>query len=366
MSTSTPRPDQSLPTLPAQPFRLDVPFHDLLQKPPDSPTPSGTELEAQTSLALSVPAFLHHRGLVRKIHRSMSVRQAATLLSAQIYFFAVLLTLCFTCPAATPASELTQPTAEAFQRYVQRTEARMQSELADPEHFLYFDSLLEERKNSMLTRLHNGQVVIEQMRTDDNGKEIKVPGGLVHHWLAIGFIPGITRKQVIDLAQDYPRHPEVYAPDVQQAQVLAHIDQHFLVSYRFYRHAIFTSVYNTEFNVDYQLPDSSRGYCFARAVRIAEVQNPGKPDEKELSVGNDHGYMWRLNLYTRYLEKDNGVYVQIEFVALSRSAPGNRRLVSESIYSFHSNGVLDELRAHDAESPFKSGTFFRQLTRSFE
>jgi hypothetical protein len=149
----------------------------------------------------------------------------------------------------------------------------------------------------MLTRLHNGQVVIEQMRTDDNGKEIKVPGGLVHHWLAIGFIPGITRDQVIDLAQDYPRHPEVYAPDVQQAHVLAHIDQHFLVSYRFYRHAIVTTVYNTEFN-------------------------PGEPDEKELSVGNDHGYMWRLNLYTRYLEKDNGVYVQIEFVALSRSAPG--------------------------------------------
>jgi hypothetical protein len=311
MSTSTPQPDQSLPTLPAQPFRLDVSLHDLLQK-----------LEAQTSLALSLPAFPHHRGLVRKIHRSMSVPQAATLLSAQIYFFAVLMTLCFTCPAATPASELTQPTAEAFQRYLQRTEARMQSELADPEHFLYFDSLPEERKNSMLTRLHNGEVVIEQMRTDDNGKEIKVPGGLVHHWLAIGFIPGITRKQVIDLAQDYPRHPEVYAPDVQQAQVLAHIDQHFLVSYRFYRHAIFTTVYNTEFNVDYQLPDSSRGYCFARAVRIAEVQNPGKPDEKELSVGNDHGYMWRLNLYTRYLEKDNGVYVQIEFVALSRSAPG--------------------------------------------
>jgi hypothetical protein len=234
----------------------------------------------------------------------------------------VLLALCFTCPAATRASELTKPTAEAFQRYVQRTEARMQSELADPEHFLYFDSLPEQRKNAMLTRLHNGQVVIEQMQTDDNGKEIKVPGGLVHHWLAIGFIPGITRDQVIDLAQDYPRHVKVYAPEVEQAQVLEHFDQHFLVSYRFYRHAIVTTVYNTEFDVDYQLPDSKRGYCFARAVRIAEVQNPGKPDEKELSVGNDHGYMWRLNLYTRYLEKDNGVYVQIEFVALSRSAPG--------------------------------------------
>jgi hypothetical protein len=313
---STPQP--TLPSLLVQSSRLDVPLHDLLQKPPVSPTPSGTELEVQTSLALSLPAFPHRLKLVRQI----AVPHVATLLSAQIYFFAVLLALSFTSPAATRASELTQPTAEAFQRYVQQTEARMQSELAAPEHFLYFDSLSNEGKNSMLTRLHNGQVVIERMRTDDNGKEIKVPGGLVHHWLAIGFIPGITRDQVIDLAENYPRHPEVYAPDVQQAQVLDHFDQHFLVSYRFYRHAIVTTVYNTEFNVDYSLPDSSRGYCFARAVRIAEVQNPGKPDQTELSVGNDHGYMWRLNLYTRYLEKDNGVYVQIEFVALSRSAPG--------------------------------------------
>lgn len=41
-----------------------------------------------------------------------------------------------------------------------------------------------------------------------------------------------------------------------------------------------------------------------------------------LPVGNDHGYTWRLNLYTRYLEKDTGVYVQIEFVELSRNVPG--------------------------------------------
>jgi hypothetical protein len=31
--------------------------------------------------------------------------------------------------------------------------------------------------------------------------------------------------------------------------------------------------------------------------------------------------MWRLNLYTRYLERDNGVYIQIEFLSLSRSVP---------------------------------------------
>lgn len=322
MPNNSTRPDQALPTPLVPALRLYLFLHNLLPKLPVSPTPSGAEREAQTSLALPLPAFPRHREPGNTADKSTSAPRAATLLRTQIYFFAVLLASCFTCSAVTRASELTQATAEAFQRYVQQTEAHMQSELGDPQHFLYFDALSNEDKNSILTRLHSGQVVIEQMKTYDHGKEIKMTGGLVHHWLAIGFIPGATRDQVIDLAQDYPRHPEVYAPDVQRAQVLEHSDQHFLVSYRFYRHAIVTTVYNTEFNVDYQRPDSSRGYCFARAVRIAEVQDPGKPDEKELSVGNDHGYMWRLNLYTRYLEKDNGVYVQIEFVALSRSAPG--------------------------------------------
>jgi hypothetical protein len=244
------------------------------------------------------------------------------MISAKRRPLVLLLALCIASPPAMRATELKQSTAEAFRRYVQQTEIRMQSELADPEHFLYFDSLPEEQRNSILRRLHNGEVVIEQMSTRDKGEEMRVPDGLVHHWLAMGFIAGATRDRVVALAQNYPRHPELYAPDVQRAHVLAHDDQHFSVYYRFYRHEIFTTIYNTEFSVDYHLPDISRGYSFARAVRIAEVQNPGKPDEKELPVGNDHGYMWRLNLYTRYLEKDNGVYVEIEFVGLSRNVPG--------------------------------------------
>jgi len=31
--------------------------------------------------------------------------------------------------------------------------------------------------------------------------------------------------------------------------------------------------------------------------------------------------MWRLNLYSRCVERDGGVYVQIEFLALSRTVP---------------------------------------------
>ena len=161
MSTST--PEQSLPALSARPLCLSMPLHDLLQKPPVSSIPSGTEVEARTSFALSLPPSYPHR--LKLVHQ-IAVPHIAAFLSGQIYFSVVLLALWFTCPAATRASELTKPTAEAFRRYVQRTEARMQSELADPEHFLYFDSLPEQRRNAILTRLHNGQVVIEQMQTD--------------------------------------------------------------------------------------------------------------------------------------------------------------------------------------------------------
>lgn len=231
------------------------------------------------------------------------------------------LTLCAALSFPVQATELTQRTSDLFQKYTQKTEERIQGEVTDPQRFLYFDSLPEKQKHAILKRLHSGHVVIEPMRTMDGDKPIEIPDGLVHHWLAIGFLPGASRDQALAIAQDYARYAERYGPDVQRAEVRSHEGLHYSVYYRFYRHAIVTAVYNTEFSVDYTLPDTASAYCFSRATRIAELQNPGKPDEKELPLGNDHGYMWRLNLYTRYLERDGGVYIQIEFLALSRTIP---------------------------------------------
>jgi hypothetical protein len=56
-------------------------------------------------------------------------------------------------------------------------------------------------------------------------------------------------------------------------------------------------------------------------VRIAEVEDPDTPQEKEKPVGHDRGFLWRMNTYWRYEEKDGGTYVQLEAVALSREIP---------------------------------------------
>lgn len=241
-------------------------------------------------------------------------------LRAEVRLIGLLTLLCLALAAPTRGSELKQKTADAFERYVERTEMRIRSEEADPAHFLYFDSLPPEQKQSVLDRLHEGQVVVQQMHTKD-GKEIEVPDGLVHHWLAVGFLPGVTREQALQLAHDYAQQAKIYAPDLQKEELVSHNDAHDVVACRFYRQAIVTVVYNVNFDIDYFVADSSRAYSWSHSVRIAEVQNSGKPDEKEMPVGKDHGYLWRLNLYTSYLEKDGGVYVQIEFLALSRTVP---------------------------------------------
>lgn len=183
------------------------------------------------------------------------------------------------------------------------------------------DSLPENERRVAQARLLEGHVIIEPMVTRENGKIIDIPNGMVHHWLAIGFLPGATRDQAIALAQNYGRYSELYAPDVQRAEILSRQGQSFEVSYRFYRHAIVTVVYNTRFAVDFFALDASHSYAVSRSIRIAEVGNADKEIEREFPVGNDHGYMWRLNFYTRYLERDNGVYIQIEFLSLSRGVP---------------------------------------------
>lgn len=230
-----------------------------------------------------------------------------------------LLGVCFSSKLS--ANQLKPVTARAFQRYVDLTEARIHQEVADPNHFLEFDSLPDEQKAAMIARLQKGEILIHSASSRENGAPIEIPGGLVHNWVAIVFIPGATAEQALKLSQDYSRYPELYKPDIQATKVLSRDGDNFCVYYRLYRHAIVTVMYNAEFNVDYVLPDRVQNYGFMRSTRIAELANPGKPDEHEFPVGNDHGYLWRLNLYTRCIERDGGVYVQVEFLALSRTIP---------------------------------------------
>ncbi len=218
-------------------------------------------------------------------------------------------------------AELKKHTIEVFQLYVQLTEARMESELSNPDLFLYFDSLPEQQRDLWREQLTNGQIMVRSVETRQSNRKISVPDGLIHHWVALVFMPGVDLKQVVTFLQDYDHHQSLYKPDIQRSQLLSREDQSFKVYLRLYRKAVVTAVYNAEFAIQYFPLNATREYSRMYSTRIAEVEHPGTAEEREKPVGNDRGFLWRLYMYTRFEEKDGGTYMQIEFIALSRSVP---------------------------------------------
>jgi hypothetical protein len=76
------------------------------------------------------------------------------------------------------------------------------------------------------------------------------------------------------------------------------------------------------------------------------VENAGKPGERELPVGKDHGFLWRLYSYWRFQERDGGVYVECEAISLSRPVPlGLRWLIDPIIRSLPRESLFNTLQA---------------------
>lgn len=219
------------------------------------------------------------------------------------------------------AAELKQKTVEAFGRYIRATEARMAEESRDANAFLWVDHLPEPRRQTVYAQLGEGRIYLEHLNTREEGKPIEIPSGLIHHWVGVAFIPGVTLQQTLAVVQDYDNHQNIYKPDVQRSKLVHRDGDTFQVYMRLHKKTIVTVVLDAEYDVRYFTDDATRVRSRSYSTRIAEVEAPGEPDEREKPVGKDHGYLWRLYSYWRFQEKDGGVYVQLESIALSRSVP---------------------------------------------
>jgi hypothetical protein len=148
------------------------------------------------------------------------------------------------------------------------------------------------------------------------------PAGHGSSLARVVFIPGVNLAQTIAQQQDFDRSASIYGPDIQQSKLLKAHGNDFRIYYRIHRHVLIESpTYNATFDIQFFPLDRLREYSRSYSTRIAEIIDPGMPNETEKPVGQDLGYLWRLNTYTRYEERDGGVYIQTEFIALSRSVP---------------------------------------------
>jgi hypothetical protein len=223
---------------------------------------------------------------------------------------------------AEPASPKLKPdTKQAFERYVKLTDARNEAELERGADLLWVDGLSEPQRSEAHAALKRGEVKMQKLETRENGGTIPCPGGMIHHWVGVVFIPSARLRDVLQPLEDYDRHSLYYSPDVEQSKLESREGDHFLVFLRFRRHKVVTVVLNTKHQVQYFHDAPGRAHSRSSAVRIAEVENPGKRDEREKKPGEDDGFLWGMETWWRMEERDGGVYVQSEVASLTRNIP---------------------------------------------
>jgi hypothetical protein len=228
---------------------------------------------------------------------------------------------CLALPPQVNAADLQPQTAQAYDRYIQLTTAQVSAELAQSGPYLWVERLPPEQRAADEEQLRNGQLVIERLDTLDSGKTIRVPGGIIHHWIGTAFVPGATLGQTLAFMQDYDHKTEYFKPDIVRSKILRHDGDDYFVLLRFYNKKIITTVIDTDQEIHYHVMDSTHAYSRSRTTRVQEVENAGKSDEKLDAEGHDRGFMWRMNTYWRFEEKDGGTYVECQAISLTRDIP---------------------------------------------
>jgi hypothetical protein len=220
----------------------------------------------------------------------------------------------------TQASDLKPETSAAFDRYVQITESKMGKDL-DGNQFLVIDQLPEAKRQQAYQQLRRGEIFIQETDTADGHDPIHIPGGLIHHWAGVVFVPRATIKEVNSILQDYENEPSIYKPEIRRAKLIKQDGDKSKVYLQFFSKSVITVVLDGYFDVTFKMIDQTRCESISHSTHIAEIVNADGPDPREHKEGMDHGYMWRLNSYWRLQEKDGGVYLQNESITLTRTVP---------------------------------------------
>jgi hypothetical protein len=241
----------------------------------------------------------------RRLH---STRTAAALAILTLLFGASPL-------QATDFKQPAQPTLDAWDAYVQLVDSTMVSRAAGSMPFLYVDE-----SPDLVQSVRTGGLVV----TNIDPRE--VPHGLIHHWVGAMFIPNVTLDRVATVIGNYERYGNFYQPFVARSAVLERAGDtekvNLLVVQKAYS---VTAAVDTDYQVQIVRLDANRIYIVSKALRIQEIADYGQPSEHPFPEDRRPGYVWRTMGVTRLEQRDGGVYVEMETIALSRGIPAEFR-----------------------------------------
>jgi hypothetical protein len=210
---------------------------------------------------------------------------------------------CVVAATSLLAIDLQPRTSQAYDRYAEQARKA-------------FEGRAETRRTAAVPR--DGVLSAQPGREDGI---ITVEGGLVHHWVGTAFVRGVELRRAVEVSSDYPAYSRIFRTVV-ASRLLAHEQDTYRVLMRLKEgEAGVTAILDVESTIRYWYPTPLTAYAISSAERIREVKNAGDRDERLLDPGRDSGYLWRANTFTFFSHQDDGVYIEMETLGLSRRFP---------------------------------------------
>jgi hypothetical protein len=231
--------------------------------------------------------------------------------------------LAFNWPVA-QAADLKQETVQAWEDYLQSAIVRIQQRLQPDAVFLWMDEAPDR-----IEKVRKGQIVVAPAQPHIPRK---VPSGLIHDWMGVSYVPGIGIRDVLPVMRDYGRYKEFYQPHIIESKMLGADDTCDRFSMVLMNKAFFKkTALDSDYQASYFRVDDHRLYSISKSTRIQEISEYGMPGQHTLPENEGTGLIWRLYSVVRFEERDAGLYIEVEAIALSRDIPAALRVVAEPI-----------------------------------
>lgn len=236
------------------------------------------------------------------------------------------------------ASELQTRTLSAWNGYLARIDLQMQRRASGQLPFLW----TRESPNRAAC-VRSGEVVITP--AVPNGIT-RVPDGLVHHWIGGIFIPRATITRLLAVIHNYDDYQRMFQPVVASSRTLACSGTKREFQMVWQRKVLFISAAMQGHYQSYDVTiDANRGYNVSETTEVREIQGYGRSDQHLLPPDKGDGFLWRVRSIARYEERGEGVYLELEVMALTRDIPASLAWVVKPVINHLSiNSLTTTLR----------------------
>lgn len=240
------------------------------------------------------------------------------------------------------AADLKPETLATWNSYVNAAQTRMHQRLAPGRHFLWIDET-----PGAAEKVRDGEIIVAPAARP---QPHRVASGLIHDWIGAAFIPDANGPEVLAVLRDYAHYKDFYKPYVIDSKPLSTspTEDRFSVIVR-NKAVILRTAIDGDYKTTTVRVDRHRWYSVTQSTALRDIEDFGTPEQHLVPEGRD-GLVWRLFSISRYEERDGGVYVEIEAMALSRDIPFTLRWLIDPIVRRISRSSLSTSLKQTAEA----------------